>query len=112
MNADFILSELSTNQMTLDRPTMRRKAFLNFVTPTNWQVGDTVAMQINRPPYDVRLDNGRFVVELPPEPIHGWEREFYTLYNTRTKDRITVDFDTVKGFEELAAEARKKAAAL
>ncbi len=34
--------------MTLDRPTMSRKTFLNFVTPTNWQVGDPVAMQINR----------------------------------------------------------------
>ncbi|MGB7729127.1 MAG: hypothetical protein WBL50_13925 [Candidatus Acidiferrum sp.] len=27
---------------------MSRKTFPNFVTPTNWQVGDTVAMQINR----------------------------------------------------------------
>lgn len=43
MNADFILSEISTDQMTLDRPTMSRKTFLNFVTPTNWQVGETVA---------------------------------------------------------------------
>lgn len=107
MSADFVLSELSARRMVLDRPAMQRTTVLNFVTPKNWQVGDTVAMQINRDPNCIRLQDGKFVVELPPEPANGWEREFYTLYNTRTGDRITVDFDWVEGFEELAEQARR-----
>lgn len=110
MSADWVISELSTNKMVLDRPAMQRKTVLNFLTPSNWQLGDAVAMQINRSPHNIRLENSKFVVELPPEPADGWEREFYTLYNARTKDRITIDFDSVEGFEKLAEEAKQKLA--
>ena len=101
VNPDHVIIELSTNKMVLDRSTLHRKTTFNFLTPANWRVGDGIAMQINRSPYYVRWVNRKFVIGLPPEPPHGWAKEFYTLYNARTKDRVTIDFDCVEGFDKL-----------
>lgn len=94
------VSELSTNRMVLKEGSGRETVF-NFVTPRNWKVGDSVIMQINRSPYDLDFVNGQIVVVRPPEPPNEWKREFYSLYNERTKDRATVDFEWVEGFEKL-----------
>lgn len=74
---------------------------LDFVTPKNWVVGDDIIMQINRSPHDIEYIDGKLVLIRPPEPPNGWEREFYSLHNKRTKDWVTVDFDQVEGFENL-----------
>jgi hypothetical protein len=100
MSAELTVVERSTNRMVLAKAS-GQKTVWNFVTPTNWQVGDGVIMQINRSPHDLNWVNGQLVVVRPPEPPNGWEREFYSLYNTRTRDRIKVDFDSVEGFETL-----------
>ena len=94
------VSELSTNRMVLKEGSGRETVF-NFVTPTNWKVGDSVIMQINRSPHDLEFVNGQIVLIRPPEPPNEWKREFYSLYNARTKDRVTVDFECVEGFEKL-----------
>lgn len=94
-----VISELSPNRMVLDRSGQRTA--LNFVTPTNWREGDAVTMQINRSPYDLDFLNGQLVVIRPAEPPNEWKREFYSLYNHRTKDTITVDFEWVEGFDRL-----------
>ena len=107
MSADCRISEISKNRMVLDRLPLERKTVLNFVTPSNWQVNDTVAMQINRSPYEVRIEDGKMIAKLPPEPPNEWKREFYSLFNKRTKDWITVDFDSVEGFEKLEADAKR-----
>lgn len=94
-----VISELSPNKMVLDLSGQR--TVLNFVTPKNWCKGDKVTMQINRSPYDLDFVNGQLVVVRPPEPPNEWKREFYCLYNHRTKDTITVDFEWVEGFDRL-----------
>lgn len=94
-----VISELSPNKMVLDLSGQR--TVLNFVTPKNWRKGDKVTMQINRSPYDLDFVNGQLVVVRPPEPTNEWKREFYSLYNHRTKDTITVDFEWVEGFDRL-----------
>ena len=50
---------------------------------------------------DQRDVNGQLVVIRPPEPPNEWKREFYSLFNHRTKDKITVDFEWVEGFDRL-----------
>ncbi len=102
--SDRLISELSRGRMVLDLS--GQKTVLNFVTPDNWRVNDTVTMQINRSPYDLDFLNGQLVVVRPAEPPNGWNREFYSLYNHRTKDRVTVDFECVEGFEKLRAALR------
>jgi hypothetical protein len=106
MSANCFISEISANRMVLDRVGAKRKTVLNFVTLSNWQVGDEVAMQANISPYDVRVEDGKLIVNLPPEPANEWKRAFYNLLNKRTKDWVTVDFDSVEGFEERAAQAK------
>ena len=78
-----------------------RETVFNFVTPKNWHIGDTVIMQINRSLHDLDFVNGQIVLVRPPEPPNGWKRQSYSLYNERTKDRVTVDFEWVEGFEKL-----------
>jgi hypothetical protein len=85
-----------------------RKTALNFVTPTHWQIGDTVLMQINRNPYDLQYENGVLVVLTPPEPPNGWMREFYSLFNERTRDTITFDFDSVDRQASAGMEASER----
>jgi hypothetical protein len=104
-----VITELSVNKMVLDRhPVAGKKTVFNFVTPKDWRVGDTVVMNIRVNPYDWEFVNGKLVVSIAPEPPNEWKREFYTLYNDRTKDRVTVDFDSVEGFEKLEKDYRQK----
>jgi hypothetical protein len=102
--------EISANRLVLAWATAdKQMPPMNFITPTHWRVGDLIQMQINRSPRDISYDdNGNIVVTIPKEPHNGWEREFYTLRNTRTNDSVTVDFDSVEGFEALAEEHKKK----
>jgi hypothetical protein len=106
-----VITELSGNKMVLDRyPVTGKKSVWNFVTPTNWRVGDVVVMAIHMNPYDVddvNLVDGKIVVSVPPEPPNGWRREFYRIRNTRTNDEISVDFDSVGGFDQLEKEYRQ-----
>jgi hypothetical protein len=106
MSANYFISEISTNKMVLDRVGVKRKTVLSFVTPSNWEVLDEVAMQANISPYDVRVEDDKLIVNVSPEPPNEWKRAFYFLLNKRTKDWVTVDFDSVEGFEQLAAEAK------
>lgn len=106
MPSQRTICDLSSERMMLEE-FGGRKTVLNFVTPENWRVGDTVTMYINFNPADLDWgDDGKLVMRISPEPPSEWRRQFYCLHNDRTKDWVTVDFDWVEGFEELLAKRR------
>jgi hypothetical protein len=109
--SERIIVQLSTNRMVLDRyPVASKTTVWNFVTPKNWQVGDVIIMRFHLNPYDVDdvTVDGKLVVTVAPEPPNGWKHEFYKLYNTRTKDEISVDYDSVEAFQQLEKDYRQK----
>src|SRR5271156_1028079 len=108
--SEQIIVEISANRLALARAVSgtRMPAF-TFVTPQNWRVDDPFNMQINRSSHEISYDDkGNIVLVIPKEPLNEWKREFYILRNLRTKDSVTVDFDSVEGFDTLEAEYRNK----
>jgi hypothetical protein len=104
-----VITALSTNKMVLDcHPIAGNKIVFNFVTPKDWRVGDIVHMSIRIDPHDWDFVNGQLVISIVPEPPNEWKREFYTLYNNRTKDRVTIDFESAEGFEKFEKDHRQK----
>ncbi len=86
--------------------------FMNFTTPHDWTVGDTVALQVNRPPYPMAFDSeSRVLFSLPKEPPAGWGKGFYRLRNERTSETFALDFDGIRGWESFAREAKRQTVA-
>ena len=112
MSSYLIITEISTEKMALRFVQSEYRVFLNFTTPHDWTVGDTVALQVNRPPYPMAFDSeSRVLFSLPKEPPAGWGKGFYRLRNERTSETFALDFEGVRGWESFAREAKRRTAA-
>ena len=112
MSSYLIITEISAERMALRFVQSEYRVFLNFATPRHWTVGDTVALEVNRPPYPMAFDSeSRVLFSLPKELPHGWEKGFFRLRHETTGELHALDFDGVKGWEGFIKEAKRRSAA-
>ena len=109
MSSYLIITEISAGKMALKFVQSDCRIFLNFAASHHWNVGDTVAIEINRAPYHVAFDSdSKVLFSLPKELPSGWEKGFYRLRNERTQEILSLDFEGIKGWESIAREAKRR----
>ena len=112
MSSYLIIMEISVDKMALRFVQSETRVFLNFATPQGWSVGDTVALEVNRPPYAMAFDSeSRVLFSLPKELAHGWGKGFYRLRHERTNEIVALDFESIKGWESFSREAKRRSLA-
>jgi hypothetical protein len=109
MSSYLIITEKSIGKLALRFVQSDCKIVLNLAALDQWKVGDTVALEINKPPYRVAFDSdGEVQFSLPNDLPSHWEKSFYRLRNESANDFVNIDFDAVKGWEGIAKEARRQ----
>jgi hypothetical protein len=112
MSSYLIITEVSVERMALRFVQSEYRVFVNFATPQHWTVGDTVALEVNRPPYPMAFDSeSRVQFSLPKELPQGWDKGFYRLRNETTDELFALDFDGIKGWEGFVREAKRRSLA-